>query len=142
MTNNQQQTPELCIKCGHGRGLSDNEGGTCEARIVLEQAELGVETTACGCFCEFTFEVCAQCEANARHNEAGGYDELAKECREYCRRGHRAETTDKAVLELKAAEIVEKIFAGYVTHLSVRTAKQLAIEAIGLVLDECAEKRK
>lgn len=34
-------------------------------------------------------EVCAQCESNARWNEAGGYDELAKECREYCRRGHR-----------------------------------------------------
>jgi hypothetical protein len=44
---------------------------------------------------------------------------------------------DKTALEPKAAEIVEKVFRGYVTHLSVRTAKQLAMEAIGLVLDEC-----
>jgi hypothetical protein len=50
--------------------------------------------------------------------------------------------TDKAALEPKAAEIVERVFAGYVTHLSVRTAKQLAMEAIGMVLDECAEKGK
>jgi hypothetical protein len=44
---------------------------------------------------------------------------------------------DKTALEPKAAEIVEKVFRGYVTHLSARTAKQLAMEAIGLVLDEC-----
>lgn len=34
-------------------------------------------------------EVCAQCEANAKHNEAAGYHELAAECRDYCRRGHK-----------------------------------------------------
>lgn len=78
-----------CVKCGHEIRFSDNEGGTCEARIVLEQAELGVETTVCGCFCEPPFVACAQCEANARHNEAGGYLELAEQCRAYCRRGHR-----------------------------------------------------
>lgn len=33
-------------------------------------------------------EACAQCEANARWNAAGGYQELARENREYCRRGH------------------------------------------------------
>jgi hypothetical protein len=43
---------------------------------------------------------------------------------------------DKTALEPKAAEIVEKVFRGYVTHLSVRTAKQLAMETIGLILDE------
>lgn len=32
--------------------------------------------------------VCAQCESNARANEAGGYKDLAAECRAYCRRGH------------------------------------------------------
>lgn len=34
-------------------------------------------------------KVCAQCESNARNNEAGGYNDLAKECREYCLRGHK-----------------------------------------------------
>lgn len=34
-------------------------------------------------------ELCAQCEANARWNDAGGYHELAKKCRDYCRRGHK-----------------------------------------------------
>jgi hypothetical protein len=43
---------------------------------------------------------------------------------------------DKAALEPRAAEIVEQVFRGYVTHLSVRTAKQLAMETIGLILDE------
>lgn len=33
--------------------------------------------------------VCAQCETNARDNEAGGYLKLAAECRAYCLRGHR-----------------------------------------------------
>lgn len=33
--------------------------------------------------------VCARCESNARNNEAGGYHDLATECRAYCRRGHR-----------------------------------------------------
>lgn len=32
--------------------------------------------------------VCAQCEANALANEAGGYPDLATECRAYCRRDH------------------------------------------------------
>jgi len=45
--------PRICLKCGHEERFSDNEGGTCEVRIVLEQAELGVETTVCGCFCQF-----------------------------------------------------------------------------------------
>jgi hypothetical protein len=43
---------------------------------------------------------------------------------------------DKTALEPKAAEIVEQVFRGYITHLSVRTAKQLAMETIGLILDE------
>lgn len=34
-------------------------------------------------------KMCAQCEANAQWNEAGGYHELAEKCREYCRHGHR-----------------------------------------------------
>lgn len=34
-------------------------------------------------------KVCAQCESNARWNEAGGYKELAEQCREHCRRGHK-----------------------------------------------------
>jgi hypothetical protein len=33
--------------------------------------------------------ICAQCESNARWNEAGGYRELAEKCREYCRNGHK-----------------------------------------------------
>lgn len=37
-------------------------------------------------------DVCVQCEANARWNEAGGYRELAQECRDYCRRGHKEES--------------------------------------------------
>jgi hypothetical protein len=40
--------------------------------------------------------VCAQCEANAQTNEAGGYRGLADECRAYCRRGHR--TPEEAAL--------------------------------------------
>lgn len=43
-------------------------------------------------------EICLQCESNARWNEAGGYHDLAEQCREYCRRGHKeksnAVTTD------------------------------------------------
>lgn len=35
-----------------------------------------------------TGDICVQCESNARWNEAGGYNDLAEECREYCRRGH------------------------------------------------------
>jgi len=34
-------------------------------------------------------QVCAQCESNARWNEAGGYHAAAFKCREYCRAGHR-----------------------------------------------------
>lgn len=51
-----------------------------EARRMseLQESEVGPDEVAC-----------AQCEANARYNEAGGYHELAKKCREYCRRGHR-----------------------------------------------------
>ena len=45
---------------------------------------------------------------------------------------------NKSELEPQAAAIVEKVFAPYVSHLSARTAKQLAMEAIGMVLDECA----
>jgi hypothetical protein len=54
----------------------------------------------------------------------------------------RPESTpiDKTALEPKAAEIVESVFAPYVTHLSARTAKQLAMEAIGLMLNECLSK--
>lgn len=39
-------------------------------------------------------KLCAQCEANARWNEAGGYHELAEQCREYCRRGHKEPSDD------------------------------------------------
>lgn len=35
--------------------------------------------------------ICAQCESNARWNEAGGYRELAEKCREYCRNGHKGQ---------------------------------------------------
>lgn len=34
-------------------------------------------------------DLCAQCASNAQWNETGGYLELAEECRNYCRRGHR-----------------------------------------------------
>ncbi|HEY4266719.1 MAG TPA: hypothetical protein VGM94_00875 [Galbitalea sp.] len=34
--------------------------------------------------------LCAQCEANARWNEAAGCKALAEECRAYCRNGHKA----------------------------------------------------
>lgn len=40
--------------------------------------------------------VCAQCEANAHSNEAGGYTELAAECRAYCLRGHRGGAVEGA----------------------------------------------
>lgn len=40
-------------------------------------------------------KLCAQCEANARWNEAGGYYELAEKCREYCRRGHKEMDQDR-----------------------------------------------
>ena len=50
--------------------------------------------------------------------------------------------TDKAALEPKAADIVENVFGAYVTHLSARTAKQLAMEAIGLMLEFINERAK
>lgn len=41
-----------------------------------------------------TVGVCVQCESNARWNEAGGYNQLAEQCRDYCRRGHKEEKRD------------------------------------------------
>lgn len=35
-------------------------------------------------------ELCAQCLANANWNDAGGYHELAEQCGQYCRNGHKA----------------------------------------------------
>lgn len=49
-------------------------------------------------------EICCQCEANARWNDAGGYVDLAEECREYCRNGHRTE----AEMEKLAAQAEPK----------------------------------
>jgi hypothetical protein len=34
-------------------------------------------------------KLCAQCSANARTNEAGGWWISAQECRDYCRNGHK-----------------------------------------------------
>ena len=39
--------------------------------------------------------ICAQCAANATTNYAGGYPQLALECIQYCRNGHR-ETVKKS----------------------------------------------
>jgi hypothetical protein len=74
----------ICLKCGHEERYSDNEGGLCEK---TEGALL--RDGKCGCYCEFHLAICAQCESNARWNDAGGYHGLAEKCREYCRRGHK-----------------------------------------------------
>lgn len=39
-------------------------------------------------------QICQQCEANARSNEAAGYARLAVECRAYCLRGHKERCGD------------------------------------------------
>lgn len=73
----EHNTEARCIKCGH------LESARAKGRCAI---------WACCCSCVFpntqSPEVCAQCEANARSNEAGGYTELAAECRAYCLRGH------------------------------------------------------
>lgn len=53
-------------------------------------------------------------------------------------RATRALTTEKQGEEIASAAVNE-VFAGYVTHLSVRTAKQLAMNAIGLTLEKLAD---
>lgn len=40
------EEPVLCLRCGHERRFSDNEGGTCE-KIADEEGHF------CGCGCEF-----------------------------------------------------------------------------------------
>jgi len=43
--------------------------------------------------------------------------------------------TKRPEAESVASEVVNEVFAPYVSHLSARTAKQLAMNAIGLTLE-------
>lgn len=58
---------------------------------VKAEKNLGVPSSESAIISELKADqrACLQCEANARWNEAGGYAELAAECRAYCLRAHR-----------------------------------------------------
>lgn len=80
----------ICPKCflaGHRFGVCGEHCKVTDASRA--QAELVTRSLLAAAPAPAAQKVCAQCETNARDNEAGGYNNLAKECREYCRRGHK-----------------------------------------------------
>lgn len=73
----EQDTPRLCVKCGHEERHSDNEGGICQKVRIAAQFPDGFDLV-CACHCEFAAPLAKPYKEHLREQitnaeEATGY---------------------------------------------------------------------